>query len=81
MYFITVFSIADMPLLASKRILRLYEDVIPVALYDNAKSLEVLSFIRVLPISRNDKVTIFIAWSSDVDYSYTINDLDLLRAS
>ena len=59
----------------------MYEDVIPVALYDNVKSLEVLSFIRILPISGNDKVTIFMAWSNDVDYVYTVDDLNYLRAS
>lgn len=59
----------------------MYEDVIPVHFYDKSKVYEVLSFLGILPVSNHDKVTVFIAWSSDVGYLYTVADLNVLRSS
>lgn len=59
----------------------MYEDVIPADLYDSSMATKILLFLNSLPISSIDKITIFLAWSKDVGYSYTVKELDVLRSS
>ncbi len=56
-----------------------YEDVIPDSFLNPASAVDVLDLLLSLPIHSQDRVSIFIAWSKDVGYSFTRGDLDSLR--
>lgn len=55
------------------------EDVIPIDLFFSSMFAEVLALLSSLPLTSHEKVSLFISWSKDVDYSYTVTDLDNLR--
>ncbi len=56
-----------------------YEDVIPVELFTPGAAAAVRGLLLLLPLPGADRVRIFISWSKDVEYKYTVEDLNVLK--
>lgn len=55
------------------------EDIIPVEYFTPEATPAVMGLLLSLPIPGADRVRVFISWSKDVGYKYTVEDLDILR--
>lgn len=57
-----------------------YEDVIPIAYFNPGSVDEVIDLLLSLPIPGHDRVNVFMSWAKEVDYNFTVGDLDILRS-